>query len=189
MIKSIQRTSCIAASYCTVAVPGEHISANTPLCSVRITTRLVEILQLWLSPEWSMSALSWRIWQPAALKANILFIKIVDYRIKQGWTRRLWPSKTLQLVTLKLNILFLFSFVGIKRSLPDLAQKSLKCFFFLQIDFRRVYSHASSNLWVWPYWSVGWLVSPPLWSRLKYPNNYYCHGNWYRHRCFPEDEA
>lgn len=42
--ESIRGTLCSAA-------PGEHTSANTSLCSVRITTRLVEVLQLGLSPE------------------------------------------------------------------------------------------------------------------------------------------
>ena len=41
---------------------------------------------------------------------------------------KLWSSQTLQLATLKLNILFLFSFVHIKRSLTDLTKKALDKF-------------------------------------------------------------
>lgn len=50
-----------------------------------------------------------------------------------------------------------------------------------------ILSHASSVIAL----SVWWLMSPPIWSRLKYLNSYWMdkHDILYRRSCSPEDES
>ncbi len=54
-----------------------------------------------------------------------------------------------------------------------------------EVTYTKIFSHGSMN------GNASRLVGPPLWSTLKYLNNYRmdCHEMLYRHSCSPKDES